>query len=208
MAFDWFSAAPMPIRFGIQPIDQVVGDASPYTGAREVMLRYHQWHVIFEWNALPIRDYLALVGHLCNSRGGVNLFQVPILAGRAARGTKAGIVRVAEDTPAGATSAEITGGTGTINEGDWFYVLQAANTPRAHVLTSTEVGGVIEFWPGFRSAVAALTVVHHKGNGEIYDTMELATPTPSFGTIDVSPSPNYALPGFSVEFVSALRANL
>ena len=210
-ALNWFASAPIPIRASVQPIEQVIGDPSPWTGAKEVMHQFYQWHATFEWNAMPIASYLALKSHVVRGRGGAVIFKVPFPEARARRGDKAGDPTISGTAAAGSTSITITGGSGTFLSGDWIWISETTDVPRAYLVTSSETGGVIEIWPGLRVSHTN-SLIHHIGRSsdpEIYDTMELATPTPSFGMVEVSPKanpPRFAYP-MSLEFVSALRQN-
>lgn len=192
-----------PETFKINPRWQVVGEENPYHGAREVMVRWHQWHAFIQWNHTAYTDYLGMFGHFADSRGGLTLYQIPIFSYRTARGSKAGSVTLSGAHAAGLTSLTITGGSGSFLRGDWIQIGQATDVPRAYVITSSEAGGVIQIEPPLRAAEISGVNVHHLGTvAQILDTMELADP--DFAMSMPAPSPGYFQP-FALEFVSALR---
>lgn len=196
---------PEPHEFLIKPIETVVGPTSPYTGAREVMHRYHQWHVLMTFNHTEYFDYWGLFATLNTSRGGRTIFQVPLFSYQTQRGSKTGSVTLNGAHAAGVTSLAITGGSGTLLRGDWIQILQATDVPRAYVITSSEAGGAIGINPGLRVAHSGGAAIHYLAtvpDGFIKETMELADP--EFARSMPSPSPGYFQP-FAVEFVSALR---
>ena len=83
----------------------------------------------------------------------------------------------------------------------------STDVPYAYMVTSSESGGTIEVWPGLRAAAGAAKRIFHMGDvAEIYDTMEIATPEPIFGDVEIAPNPLYGHP-FEVEFVTAVRRN-
>lgn len=197
-----------PMEFSISPLDTVVGPTSPYTGAREVMHRWHQWHVIITWNYLRHTDGHFLMSHLNRGRGGIVLYQVPLFNYRQLRGTKSGAVTLSGAHPAGATSIAITGGSGQLLSGDWIHINDGADTPQAYQVVSSESAGVIGIIPGLRVAHTSGQGVAHLqsvSGGYIKDTMELAS-DPGMPSMVPSPSPGYFAP-FTVEFVTALRIN-
>ena len=205
MALAWPSSGiPNPEVFRISPRENVVGDASPFTGSREVMHRWHQWHVYMQWNHVTNEDFWGLFGHFNNSQGGRILFQIPIFSYRGKLGTKAGSVTLSGAHSASATSLTITGGTGQFARGDWIDSNQVATVPRAYVVTAAESGGVIQINPGLRKNLANGSVIHHFATGQILDTMELADP--EFALSMPSPTPGFFQP-FSLELVSAIRIN-
>lgn len=198
---------PNPMSMRIKPLDVVVGPTSPFTLSREVMHRGHQWHVLMQWNHTLLADYLGLFGHFAQSRGGVAIFQIPLVFYRAKRGTKTGSVSLAAGVAAGATSWTLTGGSGTLSRGDWLQVPITSGVPMAYVVTSTEAAGVIKVSPGARTAMNIGTNILHYETASgnlIYDTMELADP--DFAESMPSPAPGYLQP-FALEFVTALRAS-
>ena len=145
------SGVPDPEVYRISPRYVAVNDASPFTGSKSVMLRYQQWHVYLQWNNTTGNDYWGVFGHFAASDGGRVIFQIPIFGYRAKRGTKSGTVNLSGAHSAGATSLTITGGTGTFLRGDWVQFNQVSGVPRAHVITSSESGGVILIRPGLRA---------------------------------------------------------
>jgi hypothetical protein len=197
---------PAPYEQEVDPIDEAVRDESPFTGSREVMQRYHKWHVKSHWNAMPISSYLVLKQLVSNSRGGETLYKIPIVEGRARRGTKTGVPTLSGSHAAGTRSLTITGGGGTFAAGDWIWLSLATDVPYAYLLTSSEVAGVIGITPGLRGLHVNSNVHHIGETSEILDTMELATPAPSLGRVSIHPTPRYSLP-LSLEFVTALRRN-
>ena len=193
------------MHYSIQPREQVVGDQSPYTGSREIMHRWHQWHVYMQWNHLSQNDYLLLTAHLNRSRGGINLLKVPIFSYRAKKGNKTGSVTLSGSHTVGATSLTITGGGGLFEPGDWIWISQTTDVPRAYIITTGQTGSVIGINPGLRVAHAGGSTVHHFDGGQILDTMELQS-DPMFGNAMPSPLPGLFEP-FAVEFLSALRVS-
>jgi len=199
------SVRPDPEGIRIKPVWTSVGPTSPSTGAREVMLRWHQWHMLMQFNHTDHDDHWGLFGTLATSDGGRVIFQVPIFSYRAMRGTKSGAVTLSGAHTVGATSLTITGGTGTLLRGDWIQIAQATDVPRAYVITSSETGGVIGIRPGLRVAHSGGAVVHHLQSvpdGFIKDTMELMDP--EFALSMPSPMPGFFQP-FALEFMTALR---
>jgi hypothetical protein len=191
------------MHHGMNPRDFVIGDQSPFTGSREVMHRYHQWHAILTWNHLKNFDYWRLFAHFCASDGGRILFQIPIFGYRAKVGTKTGTVNLSGAHSAGATSLTITGGSGQLLRGDWVQFNPFSGVPYAHIVTSSESGGVIQIRPGLREALTGSQVHHFGGGGYLFDTMELP-PDPSFASAMPSPLPGLFQP-FTIELVTALR---
>ena len=171
------------------------------------MHRWHQWHVYLQWNNTTADDYWGLFGHFNSSRGGQTLFQIPIFSYRDKRGTKSGTVNLSGAHAAGVTSLTITGGTGTFLRGDWVQFTVVSGVPYAHVITSSESGGVITINPGLRAALSGSQVHHFGGGGFLYDTMELPAETDFAASM---PSPQvdggYFQP-FAIELVTALRVN-
>lgn len=205
MALAWPTNFPNALRFRVQPMwDSTIGDQSPWTGSKEVLPKYGQWHVEMSWLSMPIDEYLAATAFFSRSRGGQNLYQVPILASRARRGNKSGSVTLSGAHAAGALNLTITGGSGTLLAGDWVSLNTAAATPHAYLVVSSESGGIVGIEPGLRIALISGTAV--TVTGVVSDTMELATPTPSFAEIEVQSPPVYSYP-FAVEFVTAIRKN-
>lgn len=141
-----------------------------------------------------------------NSHGNTVLFQIPIFSYREKRGSKAGTVTMSGAHAAGATSLTVTGGTGTFSRGDWIQIARSATHPIAHVVTATEVAGVVPIYPGLRIAKSNGDTVRHLGDGTIHDTMELAG-DPEFAMSMPSPAPGFFQP-FALEFVTALRTNI
>jgi hypothetical protein len=194
-----------PETFKINPMWQVVGEQNPYHGAREVMLRWHQWHAFIQWNHTTYSDYLGMFGHFADSDGGIVIYQIPIFSYRTPRGSKAGSVTLSGAHAAGLTSLTITGGSGVLLRGDWIQIGEGSGVPRAYVITSSEAGGVIQISPALRGAETGGVNVHHLGTvTQILDSMELTDP--DFAASMPSPSPGYFQP-FALEFVSALRVS-
>lgn len=191
-----------PMEFRISPREVVVGDASPYTGSREILHRWHQWHVYMQWNHTDYEDYQRLDAHFNRSRGGVRTFEIPIFSYRAKVGTKSGVPTLSGAHAAGVTSLTITGGSGAFAAGDWIFINHGTNVPRAYKVTTDESAGVIQINPGLRDARAGGTNVRSFADG-VKDLMELAG-DPDMAMSMPSPLPGYFQP-FAVELVSALR---
>lgn len=195
-----------PETFKINPMWQVVGEQNPYHGAREVMLRWHQWHAFIQWNHTTYSDYLGMFGHFADSSGGIVIYQIPIFSYRTQRGSKAGSVTLSGAHAAGLTSLTITGGSGVFLRGDWIQFDEGGTVPRAYVITSSETGGVIQISPPLRIGHSGgLAVKYLDGTiTQIIDSMELADP--DFAASMPSPSPGFFQP-FALEFMSALRVS-
>ena len=202
MALTWPTNFDNPPSFRVSPIHEGVRDQSPFTFAREVMPRVTLWHVEMEWLALPMDEYLAATAYFTRGDGGETLFQVPILASRVRRGSKSGTVTLNGAHGAGVSTLAITGGSGLFLQGDWFSIGTAANTPHAYLVVSSEAANAIQIKPGLR--IAQSTGTQLVISSPIFDTMELATPTPTFAMIEVQPTPRYSH-SLALEFVTAIR---
>jgi hypothetical protein len=196
----------MPIRQSVSPIEEVVAPQALRHASKEVMHVYTLWHARCAWNAMRMNFYLATKAHLIRGRGGERWFKVPILEARAERGSKNGNVFFSGAHAVNSTSWTVTAGSGGVFlAGDWVMVNAATNVPYAYMVTSSESGGVIEVWPKLRAATTGSDRIFHMGDvPEIYDTMEIATPEPIFGDVEIAPRPLYSNP-FEVEFVTAVR---
>ena len=160
---------PTPRRFIIKPREQVIGDPNPYHGARNIMNRWHQWHVMMDWPAIRYNEALRAAAHFARSRGGVSIFKIPLFSYRAKRGTKTGTVTLNGAHTVGAVSLTITGGSGQLLAGDWISINQTTNVPRAYLVTSSETGGVIGIVPGLRAAEAGGGTVTHFATGPVQE---------------------------------------
>lgn len=198
-------ATPLHCRVWLDTV--AIGEESPFTGAREVMLRWQVWRLEMRWIDQPYLDNLQLEAAFSRSDGGGIIFQVPIFRYPRMRGSKTGGVSLSGAHAAGATSLTITGGSGTLLQGDWVQILQATDVPRAYRVTSSESGGVIGIRPGLRVAHSSGAVVHHLASvpdGWIKDTMQLDTP--DIGAL-VDVGNNQTAGPLALEWSSALRLN-
>jgi hypothetical protein len=191
------------MNYSIQPREFVVGDVSPFTGSREVMHRYHQWHVIMTWNHIRHAQAHAIMAHFNRGRGGRSIFQIPIFNYRAKVGTKSGSVTLSGAHSANTTSLTITGGSGSLAAGDWIRINQTTDVPRLYQVTTDESGNVITINPGLRVAQTSGSTVHIFGGSGLFDSMELPS-DPSFPSAMPSKAPGLFQP-FTLELVTALR---
>jgi hypothetical protein len=202
------SGFPNPMSFRISPLERVVGsEENPYTGARTILHRWHKWHLLMRWNHTVYGDLLGLMGHFNQGRGGIGIFQVPLLFYRTQRGTRSGSVTLSGAHAAGATSLTLAGGSGTLLRGDWIQIFHSTDVPYAYNVVSSETAGVIKINPGLRLAHSGGTAVYHLASvagGTIKDTMELADP--EFAESMPAPAPGQFQP-FALELVTALRVS-
>ena len=159
---------PTPRRFIIKPREQVIGDPNPYHGARNIMNRWHQWHVMMDFPATRAIEALRVSAHFAAGRGGRVIFKIPLFGYRAPRGNKTGTVTLNGAHTVGAVSLTITGGSGTLLAGDWISINQTTNVPRAYLVTSSETGGVIGIVPGLRAAERAAIPSPTSTTGPVY----------------------------------------
>jgi hypothetical protein len=210
MAAAWPLTIPAPARFSINPMNVVVGTANPFSGAREIMPRYHRWHVYMEWNAVSLATQQAVMTHFTTYASGATPFSVPLFNYRAKIGTKSGTTTFNGNHAAGDTTIDLTGGTGLLAAGDWVQIAHGgAADPYAYLVVSPEASGNFVIMPALRDDKLNGDSIGKIGTGTanlIHDTMEFPEGfEPDFGALEVAtPVPLWGN-SFALEFVTALR---